>query len=161
MDKDIIIREYQDKDLEAVSNIVVRDMIEVNSKDYGLDKMKKHAEGFTKENLAEKFKYRTKVWVAVIDNEVVGSVGMEADWDGAKDTYWVLTLFVKPEYHGRKIGTLLMNQLEKYAREIHAKKLIIPASITANGFYYKLGYNYRNNKKELNEKEQYLMEKLL
>ena len=159
MNKDIIIREYEDKDLDAVSNIVVRNMLEVNSKDYGLDVMEEYAKGFSKEELANKFQYRKKIWVAEKDNEVVGSVGLEADWDGTKDTYWVLTLFVKPECHGQKIGTMLMNKLEEYAREIKAKKIIIPASITGNEFYHKLGYKYKNNKKELDEKQHYMMEK--
>lgn len=160
MEKQVIIREYEDNDIDAVSNIVVRNMLEVNSKDYGIEKMKEYAKGFTKENLKEKFKYRTKVWVATIDDEIVGTVGMEADWDGIKDTYWVLTLFIKPEYHGQKIGTMLMRKLEEYAKEIGTKKLIIPASITGNEFYHKLGYNYRDNKKEIDEKGHYMMEKI-
>ena len=159
MKSEIIIREYQESDIKDISNIVVRNMIEINSKDYGLKEMKSHAEGFTEEKLYEKFKNRTKVWVAVIDDEVVGTAGIEADWDNVKDTYWVLTVFVKPENHGQKIGTLLMKQLEQYAKEIKARKLIVPASITGNEFYYKLGYNYRNNKKELNENKQYILEK--
>ena len=161
MKNNVIIREFEDKDLEAVSNIVVRNMLEVNSKDYGLSKMEEYAQGFTKEKLAEKFKYRKKVWVATINDEVVGTVGLEADWDGIKDTYWVLTLFVMPEYHGKGIGAMLMRHLEEYAKEIHTKKIIIPASITGNGFYYKLGYRYKDNKKEIDEKGHYMMEKEL
>ena len=38
MEKQVIIREYEDKDIDAVSNIVVRNMLEVNSKDYGIEK---------------------------------------------------------------------------------------------------------------------------
>ncbi len=161
MNKDIIIREYEDKDLEAVSNIVVRNMLEVNSKDYGLSEMEEKVKGFSKEELANKFKYRKKIWVAEKNGEVVGSVGLEADWDGIKDTYWVLTLFIKPECHGQKIGTMLMNKLEEYAKEIGAKKIIIPASITGNEFYHKLGYEYKNNKKEIDENGHYMMEKYL
>ncbi len=161
MNKDIIIREYQDKDLEEVSNIVVRNILEVNSKDYGLAEMEAYAKEFTKEKMAIKFQNREKVWVAIKNDEIVGTVGLEADWDGIKDTYWVLTLFINPEFHGQKIGTMLMKTLEEYAREIKAKKIIIPASITGNGFYYKLGYKYKNNKKELNEKKEYMMEKNL
>ena len=38
MEKQVIIREYEDKDIDAVSNIVVRNMLEVNSKDYAGNK---------------------------------------------------------------------------------------------------------------------------
>lgn len=41
------------------------------------------------------------------------------------------------------------------------KKLIIPASITAHEFYYKLGYRYKDGKKELNDEDMYIMEKSL
>jgi N-acetylglutamate synthase-like GNAT family acetyltransferase len=159
--KSIVIREYQDSDLKEISNIVVRNMLEINSKDYGLSEMKLRAQEFNEKKLAEKFKYRKKVWVAIINDEVVGTVGLEADWDGTKDTYWVLTMFVKPEYHGEKIGARLMKHLEEYAKEIQAKKIIVPASITGNGFYYKLGYKYRDNKKELDDGGHYMMEKTL
>ena len=54
-----------------------------------------------------------------------------------------------------------IEKVEEYAKSIEAKKLVIPASITGNEFYYKLGYTYKDNKKELNEEQMYIMEKML
>ena len=59
------------------------------------------------------------------------------------------------------IGKSLINKVEEYAKEINAKKLVVPASITACEFYHKLGYEYANGKKELNEEQMYIMEKLM
>ena len=54
-----------------------------------------------------------------------------------------------------------MLKIEEYAFSLYVKKLIIPASITAHQFYYKLGYRYRDGKKELNDEDMYIMEKFL
>lgn len=54
-----------------------------------------------------------------------------------------------------------MLKIEEYAFSLSVKKLIIPASITAHQFYYKLGYRYRDGKKELNDEDMYIMEKFL
>ncbi len=157
----ILIRELKNSDLNDISDIVTRNMLEINSKDYGLEEMKEHAKSFSRDNIEKSFSKREKVFVAVINNEIVGTASLEADWNKIKDTYWVLTVFIKPEYHHMGIGKLLMNKLEEYARSIKAKKLIIPASITGCEFYHKLGYNYKDNKKELNENKMYILEKEL
>ena len=52
-------------------------------------------------------------------------------------------------------------KIEEFATTLPIKKLVIPASITANGFYYKLGYKYKDGKKELNDEDMYIMEKNL
>ena len=52
-----------------------------------------------------------------------------------------------------------LNKIEEYVKQLQIKKLVIPASITAHQFYYKLGYRYKNRKKELNEEDMYIMEK--
>ena len=57
------------------------------------------------------------------------------------------------------IGRMLMEKLEEYAKSINAKKLIVPASITGCEFYHKLGYKYKNNKKELDKDKHYMLEK--
>ena len=159
MEDDVIIREYRKEDLDEISNIIVRNMLEVNSKDYGLKEMEEYIKPFTKERIADTFSNRTKIWVAIKNNKIVGTAGLEADWSKIKDTYWVLSVFTMPEYHNQGIGRKLMNKLEDYAHDIKAKKIIIPASITGNGFYYKLGYKYINNEKVLNSNGHYMMEK--
>ena len=104
---------------------------------------------------------REKVYVAIKEGEVVGTAGIAKPWNNNPGEYWILTVFVKPENHGQGIGKKLIEKVEEYAKSIEAKKLVIPASITGNEFYYKLGYTYKDNKKELNEEQMYIMEKML
>lgn len=154
------IEEYQEKYVEAISNIVIRNLKEINSKDYGIKKTKEMAKDFAVEKLKKTLKSRSKVYVALINNEVVGTAGLDKSWYN-DDEYWVLTVFVKPENHRQGIGKMLINKIEEFAFSLPVKKLIIPASITAHQFYYKLGYRYKDGKKELNDEDMYIMEKFL
>jgi N-acetylglutamate synthase-like GNAT family acetyltransferase len=157
----IEIKEYEEKYAEEISNIVTRNLLEINIKDYGLEFSKKHAEEFTVDKIKENFKNRTKTYVALKNNNVVGTAGLDKSWYNDDGEYWILSVFVKPENHSEGIGKSLINKVEEYAKEINAKKLVVPASITACEFYHKLGYEYANGKKELNEEQMYIMEKYL
>ncbi len=55
----------------------------------------------------------------------------------------------------------MIEKIEDFAFSLPIKKLIVPASITAHQFYYKLGYNYKDGKKILNDEHMYIMEKLI
>ena len=154
------IEEYEEKYLEQISNIIIQDLLTINSKDYGMERVKKMAEDFTVEKLRNTLSNREKVFVALTDDEVVGTAGFEKSWYN-NDDYWILTVFVKPENHGQGIGTQLIKKIEEFATTLHIKKLVIPASITAHQFYYNLGYRYKDGKKELNDEDMYIMEKNL
>ena len=154
----IEIKEYDETYVEQISTIVIRNLLEVNVKDYGMEKVQEMAKDFTVEKLKDALKNRKKVFVAIKDNEVVGTAGIDVSWYNP-DEYYILTVFVKPENHGEGIGRLLIKAIEDYAIHSNFKKLIIPASITAHEFYYKLGYRYKDNQKVLNEENMYLMEK--
>lgn len=152
------IEEYKEEYIEQISNIVMRNLLEINSKDYGIEKTKEMAKDFIPEKLKNVLENRKKVYVAIQDNLIVGTAGIDKSWYNDNE-YWILTVFVKPENHGHGIGKKLIKRIEKYAQEQQIKKLIIPASITAHEFYYKLGYKYKDVKKELNDENMYIMEK--
>ena len=52
----------------------------------------------------------------------------------------VRTVFVLPEVQGRGVGSLLMAEIEKAARSLGVTTLVIPSSLTAEGFYARLGF---------------------
>lgn len=155
----IEIKEYNENYVEQISILITRNLLEINVKDYGVEKVQEMAKDFTVEKLKDALKNRKKVFVAVKDNEVVGTAGIDVSWYNP-DEYYILTVFVKPENHGEGIGRLLIQAIEDYAIHSNFRKLIIPASITAHEFYYKLGYRYKDNQKALNEENMYLMEKI-
>ena len=154
----IEIKEYDETYVEQISTIIIRNLLEINVKDYGVEKVQEMAKDFTVEKLKDALKNRKKVFVAIKNNEVVGTAGIDVSWYNP-DEYYILTVFVKPENHGEGIGRLLIKAIEDYAIHSNFKKLIISASITAHEFYYKLGYRYKDNQKVLNNDNMYLMEK--
>ena len=154
----IEIKEYNETYVEQISTIIIRNLLEINVKDYGVEKVQEMAKDFTVEKLKDTLKNRKKVFVAIKNNEVVGTAGIDVSWYNPEE-YHILTVFVKPENHGEGIGRLLIKAIENYAIHSNFRKLIIPASITAHEFYYKLGYRYKDDQKVLNEDNMYLMEK--
>lgn len=157
----IIIKEYEDQYAESISKIVTQNLFEINSKDYGMEYIKNTAEKFTISEIQKNFPKRTKVFVALENDNVVGTAGIDKSWYNADGEYWILTVFVDISHHKKGIGRMLIEEIEKYAKQINAKKLVIPASIAGCEFYRKLGYEYANGKKELNEHQMYIMEKVL
>ena len=156
----VSIEEYQEKYLDAISELIIRNLKEINSKDYGIEKTNEMAKDFSVDKLKEIFKKREKVYIALNNDEVVGTAGLDKSWY-SDDEYWILTVFVKPGYHKEGIGKKLIEKIEDFAFSLPIKKLIVPASITAHQFYYKLGYNYKDGKKVLNDEHMYIMEKLI
>lgn len=157
----IIVVDYKDEYAKDISNIIIENLVEINSKDYGMDYIQKISRKFTTFEIKKNFPKRTKTLVALINNKVVGTAGIDKSWYNDNSEYWILSVFVDMEYQNKGIGKQLITKLEEYAKEIKAKKLIIPASIYASEFYHKLGYKYQNGKKELNEEKMYIMEKVL
>lgn len=157
----IEITEYEDKYAEEISKIVIQNLLEVNSKDYGIEFCENSSKDFTVEKIKENFNKRTKVFVALKNDIVVGTAGLDKSWYNDDGEYWILTVFVDIAHHGKGIGKMLIQKIEAFAKEMKFKKLVIPASITGCEFYHKLGYEYANGKKELNEDKMYIMEKYL
>ena len=157
----IEIKEYDNKYAKELSKIIIQNLLEINSKDYSIEFIRKSAEEFTPEEIQKNFPKRTKVFVALENNKVVGTAGLDESWYNGDGEYWILTVFVDVAHHQQGIGKLLINEIEKFALTIPAKKLVIPASITGCEFYHKLGYEYANGKKKLNEEQMYIMEKYL
>ena len=156
---EIRITEYREEYAKEMSDIIVKNLLEVNSKDYGIEYAKKQAEEFSVEKIKETFPKRTKVFVALDGEKVAGTAGLDKSWYSDDGEYYILTVFVDVNYHKLGIGKMLIRKIEEYAKEIKAKRLVIPASIFGCEFYRKLGYEYVNGEKVLNEEKMYMLEK--
>lgn len=153
----MLIRRFEEKDAEEISALIGRNFIEVNSKDYPLEKMREKARVFS----AEKIKERATnghMYVVLEDNIIVGT-GTISDFWGSTTESILLTIFVLPEYHGRGIGRKIIETLEGDKLFLRAERTEVCASITACGFYEKCGYNYKDGLKQLDEEGHYRMEK--
>lgn len=153
----LIIRKFENHDVDQVINIITRNFIEINSKDYGIEPMVRLASKYNPEKIYD-LANRSHMYVFILNEEIVG-VGAIANYYDKKDEAILLSIFVKVEYHNRGIGTTIINTLENDEIGMNSKRIEIPASITATEFYLKCGYNYKDGVMELDKEEHYRLEK--
>jgi GNAT superfamily N-acetyltransferase len=127
----IDIRAFEPDDAQQVAALIRKALREVNSADYPPEVITSLCDHFAPETLRE-LALRRDVLVAEVDGAVVGTVSIE---EGV-----VYTVFVRPQYHGRGIGTRLMKEIEGLAMTLGYSVIRTPASVSAVGFYAKLGY---------------------
>ena len=150
-------RRFQTEDAEEVKNLIVRNFLEVNSKDYGIEAMEKLIAGYGVEKVLQIASY-AHMYVFELENQIVGVGAISSFW-GSETESILLTIFVLPELHGKGVGRIIIQTLEQDELFIRANRIEIPASITATEFYRKFGYDYKNGIKELDEEDLYRLEK--
>ena len=126
------IRAYSPDDAEEVSDMVIRNLLEVNAKDYSQALMSSLASCFTPDAMTEGAREK-EVFVGIEGGRIVATAALV---DGG----WIHDVFVDPHWHGRGLGRTIMNHLENLARNGGVRVVTLPSSITAVGFYTKLGY---------------------
>ena len=90
--------------------------------------------------------------------KIIGVGSISSFW-GSQTESILLTVFVLPEFHGKKIGRTIIKTLEQDELFLRAERVEIPASITAVDFYRTFGYEYKNGIRELNPEGLYRLEK--
>lgn len=153
----ITVRRFKETDAENVSRLVRRNMLEVNSKDYGLEAMQKVAEEYSAEKILQTAGY-AHMYVFEWREEIVGVGAISSFW-GSETESILLTIFVLPELHGKGIGRTIIDTLEKDELYTRAERIEIPASITGVEFYRKFGYDYKNGVRELDDEGNIRLEK--
>lgn len=151
------IRRISSEDFDIVSQIVCRNFREVNVRDYPIEEMESLCELYTPEKIAEISSY-AHMYVATIDDHVVGCGAIHSFW-GLPNEYMLRTVFVQPELQGKGIGREIVKNLEKDEFFMDAKRIEVPASITATEFYLKMGYVHKDGVKELDDEGHYRLEK--
>ena len=94
----------------------------------------------------------------LVQKIIVGCGAISSYW-GKQDESILLTIFVLPELHGNGIGKTIVETLENDDYFLRAKRIEIPASITACEFYRKLGYDFKDGINELDQERHYKLEK--
>ena len=97
-------------------------------------------------------------YVVCDDNKIIGCGAIGPYW-GKEDESSLFTIFVHPEYQGKGIGRKIIETLEQDEFFLRAKRIEIPASITAAEFYRKMGYDFKNGIAEVDDEQLYRMEK--
>ena len=150
-------RRFEKKDAEEVRNLIVRNFLEVNSKDYGMKAMQKLADDYNVDKILQIAGF-AHMYVFELEHKIVGVGSISSFW-GSKTESILLTIFVLPNYQGKGIGRKIIETLEKDEYFTRANRIEIPASITAVEFYKKMGYGYKNGIEELENGVLYRLEK--
>ena len=153
----IEVRRFKEEDAQEVRNLIVRNFLEVNSKDYGISAMEKLAKVYDVEKVLNVASY-VHMYVFEFDGKIIGTGSISSFW-GSETESILLSIFVLPEFHGKGVGRKIINTLETDEFYVRASRIEIPASITATEFYRKFGYDYKNGVKELDNEHHYRLEK--
>ena len=151
------VRRFKEEDAQEVRNLIVRNFLEVNSKDYGISAMEKLAKAYNAEKVLNVASY-AHMYVFEFDGKIIGTGSISSFW-GSETESILLTIFVLPELHGNGIGRIIMQTLGQDELYLRADRIEIPSSITATEFYRKFGYDYKDGIKELDSEQHYRLEK--
>ena len=152
-----MIRRFKASDAEDVSDLISRTLREVNIKDYSAEYIENEVKVLNPEFLKERAKWAHS-YVVCEDDNIVGCGAIAPYW-GSEDESILFTIFVLPEYQGKGIGRKIIEILERDEYFLRAKRVEIPASITACQFYRKFGYEYKNGINEIDDEQLYRLEK--
>jgi N-acetylglutamate synthase-like GNAT family acetyltransferase len=151
MKANLCIRSATLADADAISHVIIQTLKEVNAKDYPDTVIKEVIKNFSKKQIAAKMKQR-KVFVIVEKEHIIGTASLEGNL--------IRTVFILPDKQGKNAGSLLMYYLEEVARKANIPCLTVSSSITAEGFYRKLGYRVLRNE-YYGEERTIIMEKTI
>lgn len=150
-------RRFQAEDAEQVSRLIIRTLREINIKDYPAEYIEQTVSEMKPEDIERRASW-THFYVALDENRIIGCGAIGPYW-GKEDESSFFTIFVLPEYQGRGVGRRIIETLEADELFQRAKRVEIPASITACDFYRKFGYDYKNGVQEPDEEGLLRLEK--
>lgn len=153
------IRLFKTGDEKQIINLLRRNYLEINIKDYPLKMMKDLAKSHDEKYIID-LSMLSHLYVIEEDNKIIATGGV-GYYKGNREIAFIINIYVLPEYQNKGYGRIMISTLENDEISKDAKMIRIESSITALSFYLKLGYKYKDNKKELNEKMLYILEKHL
>ena len=153
----MFIRHFRENDAEKVSTLIIRTEKITNSKDYSEELINALEKRAQPSDILERAGW-THFYV-VEDNDTIIGCGAIGPYWGSETESSLFTIFVLPEYQGKGIGRKIIETLEQDEFFLRAKRVEVPASITAVNFYRKLGYDYKNGVDCPDEEQLYRLEK--
>ncbi len=157
MNETYLIRRFQTDDAEAISALIIKTLRTTNIKDYSEAYIENTVKRFTPSDVMARADW-THFYVATHHGVIVGCGAIGPYW-GKEDESSLFTVFVLPEYQGKGVGRAIVAALENDEFFLRARRVEIPASITAVEFYKKMGYTYKNGIDKIDEELLYRLEK--
>lgn len=134
MTPEIFIRNYHSEDAQALANIYFNTIHRINIKHYTQEQVNVWAPESRLEGEGWKKKFlRTNPIVAVVGSKVVGFAEFEPN--GHIDCF-----YCHHEWIGKGVGSALMNEILKRAKNSNIDRIFSEVSITARPFFEKQGF---------------------
>ena len=129
----MIIRSFCEADAEKVSALIIHTLQASNSKDYSAETISALEKKMQPSGVLERASW-THFYVAEEGGDIIGCGAIGPYW-GSETESSLFTIFVLPEYQGMGIGRKIIETLEQDEYFFRAKRVEVPASITAVNFY--------------------------
>ena len=151
------IRPFEDGDETAMAEMIAHTLRVSNRDDYTPEYLEDIVNHYTPEFFIERAK-DSHFYVLCDGGRIIGCGGITGYRGGTTESF-VFSVFVHPDYQGHGLGKMIMAALESDAFFRRASRTELSSSITAAGFYEKLGYAYKNGITTPNESGVVIMEK--
>ena len=115
------VRRFKEEDAQEVRNLIVRNFLEINSRDYGLSAMETLAKVYDEEKVLNVASY-AHMYVFEFEEKIVGTGSISSFW-GSETESILLSIFVLPEFHGKGVGRKIINILETDEFYVRAAEL--------------------------------------
>lgn len=128
---DLVIRDATADDVPVISALVQRTVRISNGRDYPPQAVDLIVANFAPDKVGQRMAERD-VFVCQMGDRIVGTIALGRDR--------LRSLFVDPGLQQAGIGARLVAHLEAHARKRGVSELKLSSSLTARGFYERLGY---------------------
>lgn len=125
------VRPALEADAARGSQVILAALLTSNAQDYPAHVIERVQDSFTPDAVLQ-LMWRRQMFVALVDGKLLGTASL----DGRA----VRSVFVDPAYHGHGLGRQLMAAVEQAALDSGLTSLVVPSSVTAEGFYARLGF---------------------
>ena len=153
----MFIRSFENSDAVKTHEMIAYTLRTVNIKDYTPEFIEETVQRLSPEVLISRSE-TSHFYVLVEDEQIVGCGAIAGYW-GSETESILLTIFIHPDYQGKGYGRQLIETLETDEYFKRAERVEIPASITAVGFYQKMGYDYKDGISTPDEEQHVRLEK--
>lgn len=151
------IRRFKDEDGVELAKVIEKTLRTTNARDYSPEYIEDTVSAMSSENLIARNAW-THFYVACEGDQIIGC-GAIGPYYGKEDESCFFTIFVLPEYQRRGVGRKIIETLERDPYFLRARRIEIPASVSAVEFYKKMGYSYKNGVYSIDEEQLCRMEK--